>query len=162
MPRYIICFLVFCSIFGISAETFSCTVFSLDQNSGVFVGRNLDWYRGDGILVVNHRGVKKTAMVAKETSQQGAKWISKYGSLTFNQIAPDRPLGGMNEAGLTINGLILHGTQYPRQDSRPAIEQAQWIQYQLDTKSTVREVIESDGDIRIFDSRGLFGIHYMV
>jgi len=33
MPRYIICFLVFCSIFGISAETFSCTVFSLDQKT---------------------------------------------------------------------------------------------------------------------------------
>ena len=31
-----------------------------------------------------------------------ASWVSKYGSVTFNQYGRELPTGGMNEAGLVV------------------------------------------------------------
>ncbi len=139
----------------------ACTAFGMQCDADMLMGKNFDWYLGDGILVTNPRHAVKTAMIAMESDQPGAKWVSRYGSITFNQIAQDRPLGGMNEAGLAVTGLLLRETQYPGNDERPAIAQAQWIQYQLDNYATVAEVLASDSHLRIHDPKGVFGIHYM-
>lgn len=70
-----------------------------------------------------------------------AEWTSRYGSLTFNQHGRDFPLGGFNEAGLAVEILWLPGTRYPDPDKTPSLNEAQWIQYHLDTAGSVSEMI---------------------
>jgi penicillin V acylase-like amidase (Ntn superfamily) len=71
-------------------------------------------------------------------------------------------VGGINEAGLVVEVLLLPETVYPEPDTRPAISMLQWVQYQLDNFSSTREVIESDGRLRILSSAMAPGMHYFV
>ena len=140
----------------------SCSSLFLDQGeSGVF-GKNFDWYIRDGLVVVNKRNVSKTAVIPKYPDQPGAKWTSRYGSVTFNQCERGCPFGGMNEAGLVIEMMMHLETRYPKPDSRKAVAMTPWIQYQLDNFSTVEEVIASDSKIRIMSPETRFPIHYLV
>ena len=56
-------------------------------------------------------------------------WTSKYGSATFNQYGREFPMGGMNEAGLVVESMMLFETEYPLPDTRSGIDPTQWIQY---------------------------------
>ena len=88
-------------------------------------------------------------------------WISKYGSITFNQYGKEFPTGGMNEKGLVVELMWLDETQYPAPDQRPAISVLQWIQYQLDNCSTIEEVLATDKIMRIA-TIGTTPLHYLV
>jgi choloylglycine hydrolase len=134
---------------------FACTTFCLKGNGEVLFGKNYDWMIGDGLVFVNKRGVMKTS--AEESNP--AKWVSRYGSVTFNQYGRENPSGGMNEAGLVIELMWLDDTQYPRVDSRPAVDVLEWIQYQLDNSASVEEVIKNSEKIRINSEVKL---HYLV
>jgi choloylglycine hydrolase len=136
-----------------------CTTFCLDRGDQPLVGKNYDWGVEDGLVIINKRGVIKTAISLNEDFGQLAKWTSKYGSITFNQYGREMPMGGMNETGLVVEMMMLGETQYPAHDSRPSISNLQWIQYQLDNFSTVKEVISSDSKVRIYS--GNTGLHYM-
>jgi choloylglycine hydrolase len=87
-------------------------------------------------------------------------WVSKYGSITFNQYGKEFPTGGMNEKGLVVELMWQDGTEYPKQDQRPVLGVLQWIQYQLDNHATVEEVIASDAKVRI--SRNNPPLHYLI
>jgi penicillin V acylase-like amidase (Ntn superfamily) len=145
----------------------TCTTFCLDNNNQPVFGRNFDWVIGDGLVIVNKRGVSKTAMVSPEETglSQPAGWTSKLGSITFNMVCRELPMGGMNEAGLVVETMRLSKSEFPEPDSRPYSSGLQWIQYQLDNFSTVEQVIESDSKIRIIppppEHAGL-GSHYLV
>jgi len=117
----------------------SCTTFLLDNGGQPLFGRNLDWYLGDGLVIINKRGVEKTANPDPFNRVNLLTWTSKYGSATFNQHGREFPLGGMNEAGLVVETMVLEETEYPSPDSRPEIEILQWVQYQLDNFSTIEE-----------------------
>jgi penicillin V acylase-like amidase (Ntn superfamily) len=143
-------------LFSISVtQTFACTTFCLKNKGEVLFGKNYDWMFGDGLVFVNKRGISKTS--TEENAP--AKWISKYGSVTFNQYGRENPLGGMNEAGLVIELMWLDETKYPQRDSRPALDTLEWIQYQLDTSATAEEVIKNSENVRI-DSE--VTLHYLV
>src|SRR5918992_1645573 len=137
-------------------QTFACTTFCLKKNGEVLFGKNYDWMVGDGLVFVNKRGVSKTASLE---GTNPARWVSRYGSVTFNQYGRENPSGGLNEAGLVIELMWLDETQYPAQDSRPALDVLEWIQYQLDTAATVAEVIENSEKVRI---SSLVRLHYLV
>ena len=126
-------------------QSFACTTFCLKSKGEVLFGKNYDWMVGDGLVFVNKRGVAKTS--TEESNP--AKWVSQYGSVTFNQYGRENPSGGMNEAGLVIELMWLDETQYPKVDSRPAVDVLEWIQYQLDNSATVEEVIKNSEKIRI-------------
>jgi penicillin V acylase-like amidase (Ntn superfamily) len=132
----------------------ACTTFYLDNENRPVYGRNFDWTLGDGHIVINKRSVAKTA-ISDQPGDVGNRlsWVSKYGSATFNLFGREFPLGGMNEAGLVVESMMLDKTQYPPKDSRPEIVVSQWIQYQLDNNSRVEDVIASDSKIRIQASR---------
>lgn len=87
-------------------------------------------------------------------------WISKYGSMTFNQYGKEFPTGGMNEKGLVVELMWADGTAYPKADNRPALGVLQWIQYQLDIHATIEEVIASDSTIRL--SVHNVPLHYLI
>lgn len=148
-------FLVLASIFAV--ETFACTTFCLKKGDEVLFGKNYDWMIGDGLVFVNKRGVEKSALVSG--NETPARWVSKYGSVTFNQYGKDNPSGGMNEAGLVIELMWLEDTQYPKADSRPIIDVLEWIQYQLDISANVAEVIKNAEAVRI---ASLVKLHYLV
>lgn len=122
-----------------------CATFCFQHNGEWVYGRNYDWSIEHCLIIVNKRSVKKTAL----TEDNPAQWISKYGSITFNQYGREFPLGGMNEAGLVIECLWLESTKYPQADSRFGLSDLQWIQYQLDNFARVDEVIASNKDVRI-------------
>jgi len=136
----------------------ACTAFAFRASGSGWVGKNLDWAVEDGIIAVNERGVRKEAWDPENTS--GFSWVSNFGSLTFNQFGWGFPLGGINEAGLVVEELSYSPTRYPLPDHRPALNELQWIQYQLDNASSVEEVLASDSLVRI--TRFLFGVHYLV
>jgi len=137
----------------------ACTAFCLVNNDHyVLVGKNLDWPVGDGFILINPRGISKTALTI--SGEKPARWVSKYGSITFNQFGKELPLGGMNETGLVVEELSYSPSVYPEVDSLFSVNELQWIQYQLDNYSSVDEVIKNLEKINI--SRMLFGLHYFV
>ena len=138
----------------------ACTTFCLKNRGEILFGKNYDWMVGDGLVFVNKRGVAKVASPENdEDSSNPAKWVSKYGSLTFNQYGRENPSGGMNEAGLAIELMWLDDSQYPKRDARPTVGVLEWIQYQLDTSTSVAEVIRNSGRVRISSEVKL---HYLV
>ncbi|HEU4477317.1 MAG TPA: linear amide C-N hydrolase [Pyrinomonadaceae bacterium] len=139
------------------SQTFACTTICLKKKGEVLFGKNYDWMIGDGLVFVNKRGVAKVSHA--EDSTNPAKWVSKYGSVTFNQYGRENPSGGMNEAGLAIELMWLHETQYPKPDARPTVGALEWIQYQLDNSATVSDVITNSANIRISSKVPL---HYLV
>ena len=148
-------FIVLISIF--SVQTLACTTFCLKNKGEVLFGKNYDWMIGDGMIFVNKRGVEKSAFASG--NEAPARWVSKYGNVTFNQYGKDNPSGGMNEAGLVIELMWLDDTQYPKPDSRPAIDVLEWIQYQLDISANVQEVIKNTEAVRIASPVKL---HYLI
>ena len=138
-------------MFALASAGHACTTFC---SRGLF-GRNYDFEIGYGHVIANQRGVSKTAQTDKP-----AKWTSRYGSITFNQFGRDNATGGMNEKGLVVELMWLDGTQYPQADARGELGTLEWIQYQLDTASSVAEVLASDAKVRIA-TRGT-PLHYLV
>ncbi|MCU0611584.1 MAG: linear amide C-N hydrolase [Candidatus Eisenbacteria bacterium] len=134
-----------------------CSAFSCTTGGAVITAKNYDWTLGDGLLIVNQRGVTKTSRLFPDP--QAPRWTSRYGSVTFNQYGRDLPQGGMNEAGLVVEVLWLEGTEYPADDARDDIGCSQWVQNQLDTAATVEEVIASFAKIQI---RAQVPLHFFV
>jgi penicillin V acylase-like amidase (Ntn superfamily) len=139
-------------------QAVACTTFCLIGKGEVLFGRNYDWPIGDALVLVNKRGVAKTATIID--SDNGAKWVSKYGSVTFNQYGRENPTGGMNEAGLVVEQMWLNDTEYPKVDARPAVGTQIWIQYLLDNSATTAEAIKNAEHVRI-ESAGV-KVHYLI
>lgn len=142
----------------LTTNTWPCTTFVLQNEGSLVFGRNLDWFSGSGLLIVNPANLEKTALVGPE--ENPAMWVSKYASVTFNQVGREMPFGGINEAGLVVEIMNLGESVYPPADERPAVQACQWVQYQLDNFSSVAEVIRSDEKIRI--SERFAKIHFLV
>jgi penicillin V acylase-like amidase (Ntn superfamily) len=141
----------------VAARGYACSTFRLAQDSVVVFGNNYDWHIDDGMVLVNKRGVQKTAVADSNPAQ----WVSRYGNVTVNQYGREMPHGGINEAGLAIGIMWLQETAYPRPDRRQAIGELEWVQYQLDNCATVAEVLATDSLIRIAP-RGPAPIHFFV
>ena len=129
------------------------TAFVLDNNGQPVYGKNMDYARMPGYVIVNKQGVAKTsANVTQEPAANHISWTSQFGSVTFNLVAREWPHDGINEAGLfisTMNGEGSAKDAFPEPDSRAPLVPLQWVQYQLDNFSTVDEVIASFQSIRI-------------
>ena len=148
----------FLLFFFLGEILFACTTFCINKNGQVVFGRNYDWITGAGIVNTNLRGLFKTSM--NTGSGRTASWVSKYGSISFNQYGKEFPTGGMNEKGLVVELMWLDETRYPANDERPAVGVLQWLQYQLDNSATTAEVINSDSQIRI--SEKATPLHYLI
>jgi penicillin V acylase-like amidase (Ntn superfamily) len=152
-----IVFLV-CLCFVVLQQGNACTTFLINKNGQLVFGRNYDWMTAAGMVCTNLRGLEKTSMTLR--NQKTISWVSKYGSITFNQYGKEFPTGGMNEKGLVVELMWAAETQYPAPDDRPDLNVLQWVQYQLDNNSTVEEVLSSDKVVRI--SRNGPPLHYLV
>ena len=142
----------------LAAAALSCTSFYIYAGDEAVVGKSFDWSVCDGLVVVNKRGIAKKALV---DDPNPARWVSTYGSVTFNQYGRELPLGGINEAGLVVEVLWLKQAEYPAPDERPALGCLQWVQYMLDTCATVEEVLAAREEVRVADD-GTGRLHYFV
>jgi len=147
------CALVLCTL-GVRPAG-ACTTFCLTEGDTVLFGRNYDFEIGDGLLIVNPRGLTKSSA----RSGSPARWVSRYASVTFNQYGRDFPTGGMNEAGLVVELMWLDDTRYPDDNGRPAVGVLEWIQMQLDTRGRVADLLAHAADVRI---AGGAPLHYLV
>ncbi len=135
----------------------ACTAFQLEIEGEHLVGKSYDWHRGEGLLIVNQRGVAKAAFLG-HLMDRPARWTSRYGSLTFNQYGREMPAGGINEAGLVVEVLWLAEAEVPEPDERPSVNELQWIQWALDNHTTVAELVEAAPSIRV--SPLVAAVHY--
>ena len=135
----------------------ACTSFILKQDDTVILAKNLDWLIGDGLIFINNRGVSKSAFITN--GDHTVRWKSCYGSITFNQLGKDFPIGGMNEKGLVIESLNYSLSEYPS-GTVANVDEFQWVQYHLDNSQSVREVIESLGTIGV--SPVFIKLHYFL
>ncbi len=119
----------------------ACTGFFLTGEEIRLMAVNYDWDVPGGRLIINPRPVEKTALVGSDATP--AYWVSKFGSVTFNQYGRDFPIGGMNEMGLAMQVLWLDDTEYPNGVKGPGISALQWVQYCLDNFLTVKDVADS-------------------
>ena len=155
MKKLLICIAL---VMSIQVKLYPCTTFCIHTENELVFGKNYDWSISFGYVFVNKKNVEKIAFVSKGTP---AKWVSKYGSVTFNQFGREFPSGGMNEAGLVIELMWLEGTKFPEPDDRPVVGGIlSWIQYQLDNSGTLEDVIASDKYIRI--TQNAVPVHYLV
>jgi choloylglycine hydrolase len=136
-----------------------CTTFCLKNGNQIVYGRNFDFDFGTGFIATNRKNLSKVAFLSPGESP--VSWVSKYGSITFNQVGMEFPYEGMNEMGLVIAQMYFINSKYPSADNRKAIQCLQWIQYQLDVSSTINDVIASDTLLRISDNIPV-GVHFLV
>lgn len=136
----------------------ACTNFVISHDGKMlYYLRNYDRDMRNAIIMVNQRGVYKTAMV----SGRGHRWVSKYGSITNNQYGRDNPVGGMNEKGLVIEPMVLNETKsYVGSNTLPGINPGQWVQYQLDVSGSVADVIKNAKKVRLMDL--WVPLHYLI
>jgi len=139
---------------GVPAD--ACTSMLIKHATGPLMAKNYDWDVAAGLLVVNPRGLAKTALVSEGTKP--VRWTSRYGSLTFNQYGREFPMGGMNEAGLAMEVLWLDETVYPKPSDRAGIGTLQWVQYCLDSFRTVSDVVASASELAI---SGVASLHFL-
>ncbi|PUA39066.1 hypothetical protein C8Z91_11375 [Paenibacillus elgii] len=134
------------------------TAFHIYQKGINLVCKNQD-VQYDGVyMFTNQRGIQKTAMIMPP--DKPTFWVSIYGSITISQIGKESPNGGINEMGLVVEQTTLWQTEYPALDERPALGELQWIQYLLDTCSTVQEALNAASIIRIGQSTSK--LHYLL
>jgi choloylglycine hydrolase len=127
---------------------FPCSAFLREGAAGPVMGKSYDWDDERGFVLVNKRGVEKRALVLS-ARERPATWRSRYASLTFNQYGRELPNGGLNEAGVAVEVLVLPDTAYERRDDRPALTELGLVQYLLDQASTTADAIALARSVRV-------------
>lgn len=147
-------------VFSVQSRiAYACTTFAMPEKYGRIVAENFDWHVGYGLVVVNKRDVKKQSLTLSD-SAPSIQWTSKLGSITFNQVALDHPMSGMNEAGLVVAVMENDGEGKLSLGEKPAINELQWVQYQLDQYASTQEVLDQLNDLAVFHV--LSELHYLV
>ena len=138
------------SLASVVSSSLACSTVMLKRKGILLTGHNLDESTSfEGFVCVNKRDYYKVASTwsALKTYSKylpySFNWISKYGSITWSGQGRDLPDAGINEAGLVIEEMSLANHPYPPAGIQPHLFQMQWIQYHLDTYSTVEQVIRS-------------------
>jgi choloylglycine hydrolase len=123
----------------------ACTTIAFRDPQQPVVAYNYDFPIGQGMVIVNKRGMAKVS----EHGAAGARWQSRFGSITFVQFGRDGPMAGMNEAGLFVSQMWLDEAVYDGADARPIIGVLEYMQYLLDTAGSVEEALALGEKVRI-------------
>lgn len=126
----------------ISFNSFSCSIFKAGTSGNSIVAKSFDWSVGYGEIFIRPKNVVKSSL------EQSHEWVSQYGSVTFSQFGPDLPIGGINEKGLIVEALVLSKTMYIESEEQ-ILNEAEWIQYQLDNYSSINEVIKNIEKLKV-------------
>jgi penicillin V acylase-like amidase (Ntn superfamily) len=136
-----------------------CSTFALER-AGV-VGHSFDFRAGSGLLVVNKRNVAKQALLRPRDKGKPHRWTSVYGSVTFNMVSRELPLGGINERGLVVQQMWFQKTKHaPLLANRPTINELQLIQLLLDRSATTEQALALARQLQL--ARGYAKLHYLI
>jgi choloylglycine hydrolase len=97
-------------IIALSNDSHACVTFIINAKDSLVFGWNYEFDCGSGFLIDNKKGLRKTSFVSPD--DKPIKWLSKYGSITFNQWGKEFPSGGINEMGLVVVQTMFVKTQY--------------------------------------------------
>ena len=86
-------------LFAIHSD--ACSTFCLRFGDRIVFGKNYDWNIEDGMLFVNKRGMTHASDVSTQKTIP-ARWISRFGNVTFNQYGRNFPSGGKCSESLLI------------------------------------------------------------
>lgn len=139
---------------GLSKPARACTTFLV----GSEVGKCYDWDMGQGVVLLNPRGLAKQVL-SLTPGERPASWVAKYASVTFNQYGRELPNGGLNEAGLVVEVMWLPESEPAPPDERPTVNELQFIQWLLDQYANVHEVALHAPEVRISQVGGK--VHYL-
>lgn len=159
MKRLLCVLSVFCMF---SAEVvWSCTIAAATRPDSLsMVAKNFDFPLGHGAVFLNKRGVKKVSLT-ESPEQIAASWVSRYASITFNQVGFEFPHDGMNERGLTVDILWLFDHEMiPAIAPLPSVNESQWIQFILDNAADLDEAVELAHRVKVVPIFAKF--HYFV
>lgn len=138
----------------------ACSTFAGGTGNIQVMGKSYDWLMSHGIALINKRNVSKSALIFT-TADTPVSWTSKYGSVTYTQFGREFPLSGLNEKGLAVEIAWDYDNEGPNgKGSLPTINEAQWIQYQLDMSSNVQEAIANANKIKV--KKIYANVHYLV
>jgi hypothetical protein len=133
----------------------ACSTFLLRKGPTTVVGHNLDQdFYTPGSILVSPRGQTRHSRCADDlglttVGTPPLAWTSRFGSVTFTILGLGFPDGGINEAGLVVSEMALGKSSFSHSPQRPTMFIHQWIQYQLDSYSTIAEVLEHLSDINV-------------
>jgi choloylglycine hydrolase len=131
-------------------SAFACTTFQIPQSAGKVLANSFDWNHDTGLVLVNKRDMAKTAL-SFGSSDRPVSWVSRFGSVTFNQVGREFPLAGMNEKGLAIEIMWLDSSVYPSTRTLPTINELQWIQYLLDDAANLDDAVSLASGVQVSD-----------
>ena len=146
--------LTFSLLFAGRNSCIACTAFCICKGDRIFLCKNLDYEKVDGLLCYSPPGEVHEGRV------NGLSWVSKYGSISFCYENPCCPLGGMNEKGLCIEELSCQPFFSVSDSSRTSIDEFGWVRYHLDRCASVGEVIASQDTLSLVP--GKFYLHYII
>lgn len=85
------------------------------------------------------RGVSRNG----QSEDNSLKWESKYGSVVITAFDNESVSEGMNEKGLSARVLYLNETEYEKDTKKLKVSNGLWVQYLLDSFSSVKEAVDS-------------------
>ncbi|MGE4232993.1 MAG: hypothetical protein AB7F43_06665 [Bacteriovoracia bacterium] len=129
-----------------------CSVFLLPASPQLVVGYNFDWTVQKAALVANRAGVSKTALTF-DSNYAPKTWVSKFNSLSFNQMGIDFPYAGINSAGVSISLVQFQDASYPDRKS-PSVTGVQLVQLILDLARSLDEALNILNDLTIDPNLG--------
>lgn len=137
-----------------------CTSVVVGDKNLFLLGQNYDFAYDHGAIFVQGRGKQKYSL--GEKNDLPVKWMTKYSSIIISQFGRELPASGMNEKGLIVQQLWNLDGSFPKIDpSRTAaVNELQWVQYQLDTAQSTDDVISSLSSISI--KKSFAELHYVV
>jgi len=149
-------FFLFSCLFLLSCITVSaCSVTALEDEDSLIVARNMDWPEPNGLVVMNPKEVKKTAVFVPEEFTP-LTWKSKYGSITFDLLvtvpemgALNSAGGGLNDAGLYVGTFFADDMVCPAPTGKPAITCIDIVRLLLDTCKTADEALDMLSNVDI-------------
>lgn len=139
MKKIIFTAIVTLLLVAYNPDIFACTRVVYAGNGGMVVtGRTMDWKENmHSNIWLFPRGMERNG----EVGENSLKWKSKYGSVVTSAYE-FASTDGLNEKGLVANLLWLAESKYEERDNRkPGITIAAWVQYFLDNYATVDEAV---------------------
>lgn len=134
----------------------ACTDFQLKTTDGaVIIGRSMEFAMDvKSMIFVEARGKKNEG--GSPDGKSGLTWTSKYGFVAINTFGlQDVVVDGINEQGLSFEGLWLPGTKYqavPEKESSQAINTGRLGAWVLGNFKTTEEVKQAIREVRIWGS----------
>ncbi|MBG6201215.1 hypothetical protein IWQ48_002353 [Labrenzia sp. EL_13] len=143
------------TFFSVSAAI-ACSTVAFKNQTNPLLAYNFDFEATDaGFVLINPPDASKRSVMGGTA----ARWVSRFGSVTVNQIGPGMPAAGMNTKGLVITLMWNSEAVYSGNSGAPVVSELEFIQRLLDTSASIEEALSQ---LNLITVQGLVPIHYFL